>query len=68
MPDWNDPSTVRQMTLVITAGEVFGVMGGVARPLPDSARIDQEKEINRRLLSILRARKRLNAAAIGSAR
>lgn len=66
MPDWNDPSKVRQVTMVISAGEMFGIMGGVARQLPDSARIGQEKEVNRRLLSILRARKSLNPAAIGS--
>lgn len=66
VPDWNDPSKVRQVTMVISAGEVFGIMGGVARQLPDSARIGQEKEVNRRLLSILRARKSLNPAAIGS--
>jgi hypothetical protein len=41
-------------------------MSGVARQLPDSARIGQEKEVNRRLLSILRARKSLNPTAIGS--
>ena len=66
MPDWNDPSKVRQMTMIISAGEVFGIMGGVARQLPDSARTGQEKEVNRKLLSILRARKSLNPAAIGS--
>ena len=66
MPDWNDASKVRQVTMVISAGEVFGIMGGVARQLPDSARTGQEKEVNRRLLSILRARKSLNPAAIGS--
>lgn len=70
MPDWNDPSKVRQMTMVISAGEVFGIMGNVAgnvaRQLPDSARIGQEKEVNRKLISILRARKSLNPAAIGS--
>lgn len=66
VPDWNDPSKVRQVTMVISAGEAFGVMGGVARQLPDSARIGQEKEVNRRLLSILRARKSLNPAAVGS--
>lgn len=64
-PDWNDPSKVRQVTMVISAGEVFGVMGGVARQLPDSARIGQEKEVNRKVISILRARKSLNPAAIG---
>lgn len=66
MPDWNDPSKVRQVTMVISAGEVFGIMGGVTRQLPDSARVGQEKEVNRGLLSILRARKSLNPAAIGS--
>jgi YHS domain-containing protein len=66
MPDWNDPSKVRQMAMVISAGEAFGIMSGVARQLPDSARIGQEKEVNRRLLSILRARKSLNPTAIGS--
>lgn len=70
MPDWNDPSTVRQITLVINPGEVFGIMGNTARPLPDSARVDQEKEMNRRLLFMLRARKTasFNAAAIGSSK
>lgn len=66
VPDWNDASKVRQVTMVISAGEVFGIMGGVARQLPDSARIGQEKEINRSPLSILRARKNLNPAVIGS--
>lgn len=68
MPDFNDPSKVRQVTIVISPGEVFGIMGGVARQLPDSARIGQEKEVNRRLLSILRARKSLNPAAVGSSK
>lgn len=66
MPDWTDPSKVRQVTMVISGGEVFGTMGGVVRQLPDLARINQENEVNRRLLSILRARKSLNPAAIGS--
>lgn len=65
-PDWNDASKVRQVTMVISAGEVFGIMGGVARQLPDSARTGQEKEVNRTLLSILRARRSFNPAAIGS--
>lgn len=68
MPDWNDPSKVRQVTMVISAGEVFGIMGDVARQLPDSARIGQEKEVNRKLISILRARKSLSPSAVGSAR
>jgi len=68
MPDWNNPSASREMAIVVTPGEVFGIMGGVVRPLPDSTRIDQEKDISRRLLSILRARKSagFNAATTGS--
>lgn len=65
MPDWNNPSAIRQMAIVITPNQVFGIMGGDARPLPNSARIDQEKELKRRLLSILRARRSVNPAAIG---
>lgn len=68
MPDWNDPSKVRQMTMVISSGEVFGIMGNVARQLPDSARVGQEKEVNRKLISILRTRKSLRPSAVGSAR
>jgi len=67
MPDWNNPASTRQMAIVITPTQVFGVMAGAARPLPDSARIDQEKDLKRRLLSILRARKTINPAAIGTA-
>lgn len=66
MPDWNNPSALRQMAIVTTPTEVFGVMAGAARPLPNSARIDQERELKRRLLSLLRARNSINPAAIGS--
>lgn len=68
MPDWNNPETMRQMSIVIIPGEVFGIRAGDARSLPDSVRIDQQKEIRGRLLSILRSRKSLNPAAIGSAK
>jgi YHS domain-containing protein len=66
MPDYEDASKVRQFATVVTATEVFAVMGSVTRPLPNSARIEQEKEVNRRLLAILRARNSFNPAAIGS--
>jgi YHS domain-containing protein len=68
MPDYEDASKVRQFATVVTASEVFGVMGGAVRPFPNSARIEQEKEVNRRLVSILRNRKSINAAAIGSSK
>lgn len=66
MPDYEDASKVRQFATVVTATEVFAVMGSVTRPLPNSARIDQEKDVNRRILAILRARNSINPAAIGS--
>jgi YHS domain-containing protein len=66
MPDYEDASKVRQFATVVTASEVFGIMGSVTRPLPNSARIEQEKEVNRRILAILRARNSFNPAAIGS--
>ena len=66
MPDYEDPSKVRQFATVVTASEVFVVMSGAVRPFPNSARIEQEREVNRRLVSILRNRKSISAAAIGS--
>ncbi len=68
MPDYNNPSATREMAIVITPTQVFGIMAGAARPLPDSARTVQEKELRRRPLSILRARKSLNPAVIGSSK
>jgi hypothetical protein len=70
MPDWNNPSTTREMAVVITPSEVFGIMAGAARTLSNAARIDQEKELKRRPISILRARKgaNFNPALIGSAK
>lgn len=68
MPDWNNPTEVRQLALVITPSEVFGIMSNVVRPLPETARTDQEKELKRRLIAILRARKSasFNPATIGT--
>ena len=68
MPDWNNPSATRQMTTVITPIEVFGIRASDVRSLPNSARFDQEQEIKRWPLSILRDRKSagFNPAAIGS--
>ncbi len=68
MPDWNNPAEIRRMALVITSREVFGMMGGVTRQLPNSARANQERELKQRIISILRARKSsgFNATAIGT--
>ncbi len=56
MPDWNNPTAVRQMVVVITPSEVFGILAKDVRSLPDSARFEREQELKRRPLSILRAR------------
>ena len=66
MPDWNNPSAMRQMSIVIMPSQVFGIMAGDARSLPDSVRNDQEKDLKRRQLSILRGRKSVTPAAIGN--
>ena len=68
MPDWNNSSATRQMTTVITPSEVFGILANDVRSLPNGARLEQEQEIKRWPLSILRARKDagFNAAAIGT--
>src|SRR5205085_2228437 len=67
MPDWNNSSALRRMTIVITPREVFGSMAGVARSLPDTARLEPEREFKQRPFSILRARKSagFNPAALG---
>jgi YHS domain-containing protein len=68
MPDFNDPATIRQMAVVITPKESFTVAPNGVQPLNDVARLDQEREIKRRPLSILRARKsaEFKPVAVGS--
>jgi YHS domain-containing protein len=68
MPDFNNPAATRQMALVITPSESFTIAPNGVQPINDVARIEQEKEIKRRPLSILRARKSTNfqPAASGS--
>jgi YHS domain-containing protein len=70
MPDYGNPSVVRQVGLVITPGEAFAITPNGTRPMPEAARIDLEHEMQRRPLSILRARSSdsLNAVATGAAR
>ena len=68
MPDYNDASVTRRMALVIIPGEAFGVAQSAVQPMNDVARIEQEKEIRRRPLSILRSRMNLKPVAIGPSR
>ena len=69
MPDFANPSAIRQAAVVITASEAFAITPNGIRPMSDAYRIDQEHEINRRPLAILRARRNasFNPAATGSA-
>jgi len=60
MPDFTNPSATRKMALVITPSEAFGVAPNGVQPVREAVRIEQEKEIRRRPLSILRARKGAN--------
>jgi YHS domain-containing protein len=67
MPDYNDPSVTIQPVIVILPGEAFAIMRNGVRPAPDAARADQEQQIQRKPLSILRARSGagFKAVAIG---
>jgi YHS domain-containing protein len=56
MPDYNDPSVTIQPVIVILPGEAFAITRSGVRPAPDAARADQERQIQRKPLSILRAR------------
>jgi YHS domain-containing protein len=56
MPDYNDPSVTIQPVSVILPGEAFAITRSGVRPTPDAARADQERQIQRKPLSILRAR------------
>ena len=67
MPDYVKPSAIRQGAVVITAGEAFAITPNGMRPMSDANRIDQEREIKRRPLTILRNRKSFKPVAIGSA-
>ena len=69
MPDFMNPATTRKAALIIADGVAFAITPNGTRQFDDAFRIDQEREIKRRPLAILRARKNanFNAAAIGSA-
>jgi hypothetical protein len=68
MPDFNNPSVMRRMALVVTPSESFIIAPNGVQPANEVIRLDQEREIRRRPLSILRARKSagFKPAAIGS--
>ena len=67
MPDYNDPSVTIQPVSVILPGEAFAITRSGVRPTADAARADQERQIQRKPLSILRARNGagFKAAAVG---
>lgn len=69
MPDFANASVTREVALVVTPGEAFALMQNRVRPMPDAARIDMQREMQRRPLWILRARKAagFNAMASGTA-
>ena len=56
MPDYVNPSAMRHGGVVIAAGEAFVITPDGMRPMREAIRIDQEHEINRRPLAMLRAR------------
>lgn len=68
MPDSGNSSTMIQPVMVMLPGEAFMIAPSGARPMPAEARADQERQIQRKPLSILRARNGagFKAAAGGS--
>ena len=68
MPDFNNPATMRQMAQVITPNDAFSTVPNDVQPINEVARLDQEREVRRRPLAILRARKSagFKPAALGS--
>lgn len=56
-PDYVNPAVTRETAIVMTANEAFAVTPNGIRPLPDAARLDQQHELKRRPLAIVRARK-----------
>jgi YHS domain-containing protein len=57
MPDYMNPAIKRQVGFVLNGGEAFAITPNGLRPLPDAPRVEQERELKRRPLAILRARK-----------
>ena len=70
MPEFRDPSVMGKQVLVITPNESFGLGGprGVF-PVNEGARGQEEQDLNRKPLSLLRARQRpgFQAVALGTA-
>lgn len=68
MPDFNNPSAMIQPVSIILPGEAFVITPRGVRPVPAEARAEQEQQIQRKPLSILRARNGagFKAAASGS--
>lgn len=56
-PDFANPTVMRKTTVVLTPGEAFVVTPDGPQSLPDDYRGVQHQELNRRPLSIIRARK-----------
>jgi YHS domain-containing protein len=68
MPDFANESLTRQIALVVTPGEAFALMQNKVRPMPEAARSDMQREMQRKPLWILRARKAggFNPMSIGT--
>lgn len=69
MPDFANESVTRQIALVVTPGEAFALMQNKVRPMPEAARSDLQREMQRKPLWILRARNTagFNPMATGTA-
>ncbi|MCU1264695.1 MAG: Peptidase inactive domain protein [Acidobacteria bacterium] len=63
-PDYANPSVIRETAVVINANEGFAVTPNGIRALPEANRIEQQHELKRRPLAILRARKSVDFTAV----
>lgn len=69
MPEFRDPSVIGKQVLVITPGESFGIGGPRGTfSVPEGVRGQEEQDLNRKPLSLLRARQRpgFQAIALGT--
>ena len=66
MPDYSNPSTMVQRVIVMLPGEAFMIAPRGALPMPAEARADQERQIQRKPLSILRTRNGVGFKAVAA--
>ena len=65
-PDYNNPSVKREVAVVLTSTDAFATTANETRPVAAATQTNQQQELNRRPLAILRARKGSGFRAIAA--